>query len=37
MTLISEGYNEKEARRQVSKWLGHERDDVTGVYLASLE
>ena len=28
MTLISKGYTEKEARRQVSKWLGHERDDI---------
>lgn len=34
--LVSEGKTELEARLQVSKWLGHERDDVTKVYLAGL-
>ena len=34
-TLISDGKSAYEARLQVSKWLGHERDDVTRIYLAS--
>lgn len=33
---ISEGHNEKEARRRVSQLLGHHRDEVTKIYLASL-
>jgi integrase len=36
MTLKDVGYDEVLARRQVSLWLGHERDDVTRIYLASL-
>jgi len=34
--LIAAGSTPYEARRQVSKWLGHERDSVTNIYLASL-
>lgn len=34
--LIAEGKSEREARRQVSRWLGHEREDVTRVYLAGI-
>lgn len=33
--LIGDGKSAYEARLQVSKWLGHERDDVTRIYLAS--
>jgi len=32
--LLSQGKSEYEARLQVSKWLGHERDDVTRIYLS---
>jgi len=35
--LVEEGQSEYQARLQVSKWLGHERDDVTNIYLASIE
>jgi integrase len=35
--LIDEGMDNYQARLQVSKWLGHERDDVTRIYLASLD
>ena len=35
--LIDEGKSEFDARLQVSRWLGHERDDVTRLYLASLD
>lgn len=34
--LIADGETEYEARLQVSRWLGHERDDVTRIYLASI-
>lgn len=34
--LISAGWTPYEARKQVSQWLGHERDSVTKIYLASL-
>ena len=34
--LISKGISEHQARLQVSMWLGHERDDVTNIYLASV-
>jgi len=34
--LIRGGKTEYEARVQVSKWLGHERDDVTRIYLAAI-
>lgn len=34
--LIAAGRSPLEARRQVSQWLGHERDSVTKMYLASL-
>ena len=34
--LIADGKSEFEARLQVSKWLGHERDDVTRIYLAGI-
>lgn len=33
--LIADGKSAYDARLQVSKWLGHERDDVTRIYLAS--
>ena len=33
--LIADGKSAFEARLRVSKWLGHERDDVTRIYLAS--
>lgn len=36
ITLKNAGYNEVSARKQVSQWLGHEREDVTRIYLASL-
>jgi len=35
--LIDEGKTEYEARKQVSQWLGHERDDVTRIYLSSIK
>ena len=35
--LIAEGKPKYQVRLQVSKWLGHERDDVTNIYLASVE
>ena len=34
--LISEGRTELQARLQISKWLGHEREDVTRIYLAGI-
>lgn len=34
--LVSAGKAPLDARRQVSQWLGHERDSVTKIYLASL-
>jgi len=36
LTLKELGYDDYWARKQVSQWLGHERDDVTKIYLASL-
>ena len=36
-TLIAEGKTEYGAHLQVSRWLGHERDDVTRIYLASVD
>lgn len=36
LTLKDVGYTEETAREQVSRWLGHERTDVTRLYLASL-
>jgi len=35
--LRERGMDEKEASRQVSRWLGHERPDVTRIYLAALK
>ena len=35
--FISEGKTDHEAKRMVSKLLGHEREDVTRIYLAGLE
>lgn len=35
--LTSKGMTDYQARVQVSKWLGHERDDVTRIYLASIQ
>jgi integrase len=35
--LIREGYSEYDARKRVSELLGHERDDVTRVYLAGVK
>ena len=34
--FISQGYTETQAKLKVSKLLGHEREDVTRIYLASL-
>lgn len=34
--LVREGKSEREARVQVSKWLGHEREDITRIYLAGV-
>ena len=34
--LVANGSTTYEARKQVSLWLGHERDSVTNIYLASL-
>jgi len=34
--LVTEGKSEAVARLQVSRWLGHEREDVTEIYLASI-
>ena len=34
--LTAKGMTDFQARRQVSQWLGHERDDVTRIYLASI-
>ena len=35
--LRNEGKSEHEAKLQVSKWLGHERGDVTNIYLAGIK
>ena len=35
--LRADGKSEQEARLQVSRWLGHEREDVTRIYLASMK
>lgn len=35
--LLNKGRTPYEARKQVSQWLGHERDSVTNIYLASLK
>jgi integrase len=35
--LIREGYSEYDARKKVSELLGHERDDVTRIYLAGVK
>lgn len=35
--FIAEGKTDSEAKRMVSKLLGHEREDVTRIYLAGLE
>jgi len=37
MSLKSKGYSDFQVRKQVSFWLGHERDEITRIYLASLE
>ena len=34
---VSMGMNEIKARKEVSKLLGHERDDVTRIYMAGIE
>lgn len=34
--LIANGKSEYEARKQVSLWLGHRRDEVTRIYLAGI-
>lgn len=36
-SLIRQGFSDNHARLQVSKWLGHERLDVTRIYLAGVE
>jgi len=36
-SLKIEGYSDFQARKQVSLWLGHEREEITRIYLASLE
>ena len=36
-SLIQQGFSDNHARLQVSKWLGHERLDVTRIYLAGVE
>ncbi len=35
-SFLEHGYTEYQARLRVSQWLGHERDDVTRIYLASV-
>ena len=35
--LLAQGRSEVDARLRVSKWLGHEREDVTRIYLAGGE
>lgn len=35
--LVERGFSESVTKRQISRWLGHEREDVTNIYLASLE
>jgi len=35
-SLIGKGYSESQACKQVSLWLGHEREEITRIYLASL-
>jgi integrase len=35
--LKEKGFSDYPARKQVATWLGHGRDDVTRIYLASLE
>ena len=36
LSLKAKGYSDIDARKQVSRWLGHERDEITKIYLASL-
>ena len=36
-SLIRQGFSDSHARLQVSKWLGHEREDVTRIYLAGVK
>lgn len=35
--LIQKGLADSDARKKVSQWLGHERESVTKIYLASLD
>ena len=35
--LISYGKSDRDSKKQVSRWLGHERGDVTNIYLAGLK
>ena len=35
--FVEDGYTESKAKLKVSKLLGHEREDVTNIYLASLD
>jgi len=35
--LRDKGYSDYDARKQVASWLGHGRDDVTRIYLSSLD
>lgn len=34
--LLAQGWSEQDACSQVSRWLGHERPEITHIYLASL-
>lgn len=36
LDLVESGDSHDEACRQISLWLGHERKDVTRIYLASV-
>ncbi len=36
-SLIRQGFGDDHARLRVSRWLGHERPDVTRIYLAGIE
>jgi integrase len=36
LSLTVEGYSESAAKKQISLWLGHERGEVTSIYLTSI-
>jgi integrase len=37
LSLIKKGCTDSQACKQVSQWMGHEREEITRIYLASLK